>query len=97
MPKPKSESHARPKHPDVQRAAMDDIKELEGSSTPIHNEIQYREPNRDRALGDADRTGRHFDEEVALPAPNDAEASKDHEADQAPYNAPVQRPAKEHA
>ena len=65
MPKAKPEKIVKPKHADVQRDTMDDIRELNDSPTAIHNEIQYREPNRDRALGDADRTGRHFDEEEA--------------------------------
>ena len=46
---------------------------LRGSPPPIHNEIQYREPNRDRALGEADRTGRHFDEAAETPDENEAE------------------------
>jgi len=71
MPKTKPEKLVKPKYSDVQRDDMEDIKELSGEATPIHNEIQYREPNRDRALGDADRTGRHFDE--ASEAPNDRE------------------------
>ena len=54
------------KHPDVARDTLDDIKELGSSGV-------YREANRDRALGEADRTGRHFDEAT--------EASEDHEAD----------------
>ena len=61
MPRPKPEKLMKPKYADVQRDTMDDIKELEGSAA-IHNNIHYREPNRDRALGEADRTGRHFDE-----------------------------------
>jgi hypothetical protein len=64
----------KPKYADVQRDTMDDIRELNDSPTAIHNEIQYREPNRDRALGDADRTGRHFDEEET------ADTSMDHDA-----------------
>ena len=73
MPRPKPEKLAKPKHSDVQRDTMDDIKELGGSPPPIHNEIQYREPNRDRALGEADRTGRHFDEAAETPDENEAE------------------------
>jgi hypothetical protein len=52
MPRSKPENLVKPKHADIQRDTMDDIKA-----------IQYREPNRDRARGEADRTGRHFDEE----------------------------------
>ena len=51
------------KHPDVARDAMEDIKEIAGSAKPIRNDIKYMEPNRDRARGENDRTGRHFDEE----------------------------------
>jgi hypothetical protein len=41
---------------------------------------RYLNANRDRVLGEADRTGRHFDENAA--APDDgAAASEDHEAD----------------
>ena len=29
------------------------------------DEVRYMEPNRDRVVGGEDRTGRHFDEEVA--------------------------------
>ena len=28
------------------------------------DELRYMEPNRDRVVGEEDRTGRHFDEEV---------------------------------
>ena len=62
MPKAKPEKLVKPKYADVQRDTMDDIKELAGSPAAIHNDIHYREPNRDRALGESDRTGRHFDE-----------------------------------
>jgi hypothetical protein len=62
MPKLKPRKNVKPKHPDVQRETMNDIRELSESPTAIHNEIRYLEPNRDRAVGDADRTGRHFDE-----------------------------------
>jgi hypothetical protein len=60
-------------HPDVRRDAMEDTRDLESSPQPTHNDIKYVDPNRDRVLGDADRTGRHFDEFV--------EASEDSEAD----------------
>jgi hypothetical protein len=58
------------KYADVQRDTMEDIKELESSP-------KYADPNRDRALGEADRTGRHFDEVYD----EGTAASKDHEAD----------------
>ena len=75
MRKSNPENLNRPKHPDIQRNAMEDIQELQSSTM---GDVRYRDPNRDRALGEADRTGRHFDEEM-----EDAgtEASEDHEAD----------------
>jgi hypothetical protein len=54
------------RYADVARDTLDDIKERGPS-------MGYREANRDRALGEADRTGRHFDEGT--------EASEEHEAD----------------
>jgi len=69
------------KHPEATRDAMDDIKDMSGDERSVQNEIRYMEPNRDRALGEADRTGRHFDE-VNENAPDEgSDASKDHEAD----------------
>ena len=44
---------------------MEDIKVLSGAPNPLHNDIHYMGPNRDRALGKADRTGRHYDEDTA--------------------------------
>jgi hypothetical protein len=41
---------------------MEDIKEMSGNPKPIRNDIRYMEPNRDHALGETDRTGRHYDE-----------------------------------
>ena len=70
MPRSKPGTLVKPKHADIQRDTMDDIRELEESPNSSHNEIQYREPNRDRARGEADRTGRHFDEESS-DAPED--------------------------
>ena len=52
------------KHPDVARDAQEDIKEIAGNRQPIRNDIKYMEPNRDRARGENDRTGRHFNEET---------------------------------
>ena len=52
------------KHPDVARDAMEDIKVLSGAPNPLHNDIHYKGPNRDRTLAAADRTGRHYDEET---------------------------------
>ena len=61
------------KHPQATRDALEEIQ---------HRNIRYMEPNRDRALGEADRTGRHYDE-IASNAIDDegTEASKDHQAD----------------
>jgi hypothetical protein len=72
MPRSKRENLVKPKHADIQRDTMNDIRELEGSPNSSHNEIQYREPNRDRARGEADRTGRHFAEQ-SPDAPEDHE------------------------
>ena len=49
------------KHPEAAREPMEDIKDLSGDPRKVQNNIRYMEPNRDRALGEADRTGRHFD------------------------------------
>jgi hypothetical protein len=49
------------KHPEAAREPMEDIKDLSGDARTVQNDIRYMEPNRDRALGEADRTGRHFD------------------------------------
>jgi hypothetical protein len=78
MQKSKPENLTRPKHAHIQRDAMEDIKEQQ--SLPNSGEIHYRDPNRDRARGEADRTGRHFDEEQEIEDAGDA-ASEDHEAD----------------
>ena len=68
------------KHPAAARDAMEDIKDLGGDPRSIHNEIRYMDANRDRALGEADRTGRHFDEEEQT-RDEGTEASEEHEAD----------------
>jgi hypothetical protein len=71
------------KHPEVARDAMEDIKDMTGNPTPLRNEVKYVGANRDRALGEADRTGRNFHEEdVQQEAPDEgSEASREHEAD----------------
>ncbi len=69
------------KHPEVARDAMEDIKDLTGNPSPLHNDVKYVGANRDRALGEADRTGRNFDEDPAATPDEGSEASKDHEAD----------------
>jgi hypothetical protein len=70
------------KHPRTTREAMEDMKDGGDDSKPIRNHVRYMEPNRDRALGEADRTGRHYDEDAGEHAEDEgAEASEDHEAD----------------
>ena len=73
MQKSKPVGHDMKRHSAIQRDAMEDIKERESAPQHTHNDIKYVDPNRDRAVGNADRTGRHFDEFV--------EASEDGEAD----------------
>ena len=69
------------KHPEAARDVVEDIRDLSGDPRPVQNDIRYVGANRDRALGENDRTGRHFDEEHK-PAPDEeSAASKDHEAD----------------
>ena len=68
-------------HPDVARDAMDDIKDLPGNPKPMQNEIRYVNANRDRALGETDRTGRHYDEDTTHAPDEGSAASEDHEAD----------------
>ena len=60
---------------------MEEIKDLSGDPKAVQNEIRYRNANRDRALGEADRTGRHYDEETSEGADEGSAASEDHEAD----------------
>jgi hypothetical protein len=62
MQKSKPTARNAKKHPAVQRDAMEDIHERETSPEPPHNNTSYADPNRDRAVGHADRTGRHFDD-----------------------------------
>ena len=83
--KPKSSKMDR-KHPDTARDAMEERKDISGDPRPLQNDIRYMEPNRDRFLGEADRTGRHFDEEIETETETreedeGTEASEDHEAD----------------
>jgi hypothetical protein len=70
-----------PKHPEAARDVMDDIKDISGDPRPVQNDIRYANANRDRALGEADRTGRHFDEETGELPDEGSEASEDHQAD----------------
>ena len=61
--RPSKPSKLDRKHPEVARDAMEDIRDLSGDAKPVQNDIRYTNANRDRARGEADRTGRHFDEE----------------------------------
>jgi hypothetical protein len=73
------------KHPDATRDAMEEIKDISGDPRPLQNDIRYMDPNRDRFLGEADRTGRHFDEVVEtereMEEDEGTKVSEDHEAD----------------
>ena len=69
------------KHPAASRDAMEDIKNLAGEPNPVRNEIKYVGANRDRAVGSADRTGRHYDGNAPEAPDEGSEASKEHEAD----------------
>jgi len=61
--RPNKPSKLDRRHPETARDTMDDIKNISGDPRPMQNDIKYAHANRDRALGEADRTGRHFDEE----------------------------------
>ena len=72
------------KHPEAARDAMEDIKDFAGDPRPVRNEIKYVGANRDRALGESDRTGRHYDHDgktASETQDDEMEASADHEAD----------------
>lgn len=69
------------KHPEIARDAMEDIKELTGQPHPVRNDVRYVGANRDRALGEADRTCRNYHEETAEAPDEGSEASIEHEAD----------------
>lgn len=70
--RPRKPAKMDKKHPEAAREPMEDIRDIS---------IRYMEPNRDRALGEADRTGRHFDEEEEQSEDEGPEASEDHQAD----------------
>jgi hypothetical protein len=70
--RPNKPSKLDRRHPEAARDAMDDIKQNAG---------RYAHANRDRALGEADRTGRHFDEDAAQAPDEGSAASTEHEAD----------------
>ena len=62
MKKSKPPAHDMRRHSGAQRDAMEEVLDRETSPEAPRNEIKYVDPNRDRAAGDADRTGRNFDE-----------------------------------
>ena len=51
------------KHSDPPRDAMEEMREIDATGS-ANSTVKYMEPNRDRTLGESDRTGRHFDEQV---------------------------------
>ena len=69
------------KHPEATREPMEYIKDISSDPKAVQNDIRYMEPNRDRALGEADRTGRHFDEEQEQTEDDGPEASEEHQGD----------------
>ena len=80
MQKTKPGNLDRPRYADIYRDSMEDIREIQ--SSPRSGEIRYCVPNRDRILGEADRTGRHFDEETSEETSQEAEGtepSEEHE------------------
>jgi hypothetical protein len=79
--RPNKPSKLDKKYPEAARDAMDDIKDIAGDPRAVQNEIRYSNANRDRALGETDRTGRHFDEESENAPDAGSAASKEHEAD----------------
>ena len=72
--RPNKPSKMDKRHPEAAREPMEDIKDLSGDPRTVQNNIRYMEPNRDRALGEADRTGRHFD--ATPPAEEEPEEEK---------------------
>jgi hypothetical protein len=66
MQRSKPQTSDMKRHPAVARDTMEDIKELGPTAG-------YREVNRDRALGETDRTGRHFDEAIEAPESPESE------------------------
>ena len=79
--RPRSANVDRKHHPEAARDAMDEIKGMDGDPRAVHHDIRYMEPNRDRALGEADRTGRHFDEDISDREDGGTSASEEHEPD----------------
>ena len=79
--RPHKPSKLDKRHPEAARDAAEDIRDLSGDPRPVQNDIRYVGVNRDRALGENDRTGRHFDEESEEASDKGQAASEDHEAD----------------
>ena len=79
--RPHKPSRLDKKNPAAARDAIEDIRELSGEPRPVQNDIRYVGANRDRTLGENDRTGRHFDEENNTSPDEGSAASEDHEAD----------------
>lgn len=77
--RPNKPSKLDKKHPAVTRDAMDDIKDFADGPRPVRNDIKYVGANRDRALGEADRTGRHHDENPTETPDEGSEATKERE------------------
>ena len=75
--RPNKPSKMDRKHPEAAREPMEDIKDLRGDPRAVQNDIRYIEPNRDRALEEADRTGRHFD--ATPPAEDEQEQEEEKE------------------
>jgi hypothetical protein len=67
------------KHPEAARDAMEDIKDMAGDPRPVRNDIKYVGANRDRALGESDRTGRLYDHDgtVGQSPDDEMDASRD--------------------
>jgi hypothetical protein len=63
MRKSKPTNRNLKKHASVQRDAIEDIRNATPPAQAENGATVYSDPNRDRALGTADRTGRHFDAE----------------------------------
>ena len=66
MQRSRPQTNDMKRHSAVARDTMEDIKELGPTAG-------YREANRDRVLGESDRTGRHFDEATEGPESGESE------------------------
>jgi hypothetical protein len=79
--RPNKPSKLDKRHPDASRDAMEDIKDLTGEPKAVRNDVRYVGANRDRALGEADRTGRHYDGNPPETPEEGSEGSDEHEGD----------------